>query len=422
MAGPPLDTILRNLRTLTNRQHAGRSDAELLARFVADRDEAAFEALVWRHGGLVYRLGRRLLGREADVEDAFQATFLILARDAARIGQRASLAGWLYRVAYRVAVRVRQRRRSFDALPAELPGPLPDPAEQFAERERCGLLLDEIARLPERYRLAVVLCCLQGKSNAQAASELGCPCGTIDSRLAWARRRLRDRLLRRGVAPALAGTLTLGLAWEAQAVAEKLAADIPSLAVAVAAGGQEAVSSLISRQSFHLLRGVHPMLSLSRIKVAVAALLLVAMIGVGAGDRKDARVAADDPPRPAATGFRPQEGEWQLQSSWKAGDGPVAALAFSPDGKGIAVGVTEANSKQGGITLYDPTNGKQIWQWLVTYGVKSVAFSPDGKRLASVEGGGVGVLREVPTGHELAALNGDLEVIGFAVNGDIYVG
>src|SRR3989442_14783632 len=117
MARRPLGSIFRNLSTLAERPHAARREADLLARFVADRDETAFEALVWRHGGLVYRLGRRLLGHESDVEDAFQATFLILARDAARIGRRASLAGWLYRVAYRVALRVRRRRRSFEPLP-----------------------------------------------------------------------------------------------------------------------------------------------------------------------------------------------------------------------------------------------------------------------------------------------------------------
>src|SRR5262245_7762840 len=218
MARPPLKTILHDICTLTGRPHAARSDADLLARFVADRDETAFEALVWRHGASVYRLGRRLLGREADVEDTFQATFLILARDAARIGRRDSLAGWLYRVAYRVALRVRRRRGSFEPLPEDLVGPNGEPVDRVVERERHGLLLDEIARLPECYRIAVVLCCLEGKTNVQAAGELGCPCGTIDSRLAWARRRLGERLTRRGVAPALAAATIAGMAWESRAV------------------------------------------------------------------------------------------------------------------------------------------------------------------------------------------------------------
>src|SRR5262249_10506792 len=163
------------------------------------RDEAAFEVLVWRYGPLVLGVCRRVLRHEQDAEDAFQATFLTLARKAAAVARGEALGGWLYRVAYRVALRARCRagrragyeRSGAEGLAREAPaGVWPD----------VRLVLDEeVSRLPARYRLPFILCCLEGKTHRAAAAALGCPAGTVASRLAWARRRLRDRLSRRGV-------------------------------------------------------------------------------------------------------------------------------------------------------------------------------------------------------------------------------
>src|SRR5262249_17946298 len=148
-------------------------DAELLRRFVLNRDEAAFELLVWRHGAMVLNLCRRMLRHEQDAEDAFQATFLALAGEAHRIGKRDSLGGWLYRVACRIAMKsraVRHRVRA-DGLP-DCFGPDTTAAVDGAEIR--ALIDAEVSRLPTKYRLPFVLCILSGRSNAEAAAEIGC--------------------------------------------------------------------------------------------------------------------------------------------------------------------------------------------------------------------------------------------------------
>ncbi len=186
----------------------GLSDAELLSRWVAGRDEAAFELLLWRHGPMVLGLCRRLLAHEADAEDAFQATFLALVRHGSAVGKREAVGAWLYKVAYRVALRLRAgaaRRPTFDPRAMDLPAPqTAGRADDFRT-----VLDEEVGRLPARYRAPFVLCHLEGRSGEEAARELGCPVGTVHSRLSRARRRLRDRLARRGIALS-AGALAAG--------------------------------------------------------------------------------------------------------------------------------------------------------------------------------------------------------------------
>src|SRR5262249_12014361 len=182
-----------------------------LRRYATLRDEAAFALLVRRHGPMVLAVCRRVLGRSHDVEDAFQATFLVLARRAASLARPGRRAHWLYGVAARtaptapsVAARRRAREKPLDGL--EFPKPA-DPALPGL----AAVLDEEISRLPAKYRSAFILCYLQGKTTAEAGQELHCPRGTVLSRLAWARERLRGRLTRRGVGltgVALAAALT----------------------------------------------------------------------------------------------------------------------------------------------------------------------------------------------------------------------
>jgi len=199
MTDHQLATILHELRR-TAAEQAGIGDAELLQRFVRNGDEASFELLMWRHARLVWNVCRRVLQNEHDAEDAFQVTFLALARRAGRIENAAFLAGWLYQVAYRAALTARTHRVKRRELPLNTVEPTVASAEgnAFSERDRSALD-QEISRLPERFQIPVVLCYLEGKSVSETALLLGWPRGTVASRLARARRRLRTRLARRGL-------------------------------------------------------------------------------------------------------------------------------------------------------------------------------------------------------------------------------
>jgi RNA polymerase sigma factor (sigma-70 family) len=196
-----LETLFRTGGT------AGLTEADLLHRFAADRDEAAFRALVARHGPRVLGVCRGILRDDHAADDAFQATFLVLAQRAGAIGRPERLGGWLAGVARRVARKARRaaaRRSDHEQRAARYAaGRSGEPA--VADRfEVAAVLAEELDRLPEGHRRAVVLCCLEGKTTDEAAQLLGWPRGTVGTRVARGRKRLRDGLLRRGVAPALA--------------------------------------------------------------------------------------------------------------------------------------------------------------------------------------------------------------------------
>jgi len=182
-----------------------QSDSALIDRFVSDRDQAAFELLVWRHGGLVFGACERILKESNAAEDAFQATFLILARKASTV--RGSLPAWLHRCARRVAVRAAQWRTTRREEPLEFE--LTAKASKEPDPELRSVLDSEIDRLPARLREAVILCYLDGRTTEEAAEILGIPRGTVLSRLSTARHRLSSRLRLRGVTLTAAG-LTVG--------------------------------------------------------------------------------------------------------------------------------------------------------------------------------------------------------------------
>ena len=187
---------------LDGRSVAGASEWQLLRLYLDRRDEVAFGAIVERHGPMVLGVCRRVLGDARDVEDAFQATFLILARKGGTLGEEDPVGHWLHGVARRVALRARTaaaRRRSHEkaVTPPEVA-----PAEDPAARELGAVLDEELARLPSKYRAPVVFCYLEGMTHEEAAGRLGWPLGTVKGRLARARDLLKRRLSRRGVAPA----------------------------------------------------------------------------------------------------------------------------------------------------------------------------------------------------------------------------
>ncbi len=166
------------------------SDSNLLDRFVRGRDEAAFTGIVRRHGLMVLSVCQRRLRREADVEDAFQAVFLALARSARSIVQRESLPGWLYRAAYLIALKAAgvRARRSTGSLPDRELSMSAAPASSPENEEAKSVLDEELAALSSKFRAAVVLCLVEGHTNSEAAAVLGVPVGTVDSRLSAARK------------------------------------------------------------------------------------------------------------------------------------------------------------------------------------------------------------------------------------------
>jgi RNA polymerase sigma factor (sigma-70 family) len=279
------NAVLRHIRGLAA---AEESDGQLLERFAAAREEAAFAALVRRHGPLVLGVCRRVLHQEQDAEDAFQATFLALARKAASAGRRATLGTWLYQVAYHAALRVRQqsalRRRREDRTP---PRPRPDLLAEVTGRELLTVLDEELHRLPERCRAPLVLCYLEGRTRDEAARELGWSLGTLKRRLEQGRVRLHDRLSRRGVA--LAGLLAAGAG--VTAVSPTMAAATARL---VAAGNQVAVPARVASLTAAGLRAVAAV----RRKAVGAALLAATLIALGAGlAYQGSAPAAGEPPR-----------------------------------------------------------------------------------------------------------------------------
>ena len=202
MATAQMDTVIRHLRRAVLRQDAAaRTDGQLLASFIDEKDEAAFEALVRRHGSMVFGVCRRVVRNHHDAEDAFQATFLVLARKASSVRPRERLANWLHGVALRIAMKARTTTAKREAREKQV---TEMPESEAARQERWSdlqLLLDqELHGLPENYRIPILLCDLEGKTIKEATQQLGWPQGTLAGRLARGRKLLAKRLANRGVA------------------------------------------------------------------------------------------------------------------------------------------------------------------------------------------------------------------------------
>ncbi|HZY83733.1 MAG TPA: sigma-70 family RNA polymerase sigma factor [Gemmataceae bacterium] len=285
MADERLGTLIRHLRRAVAPPSAvGLRDAQLLERFLRDRDEAAFELLLWRHGPMVLGTCRRVLRHAADVEDAFQATFLVLLRKAKSVSRGEALGGWLYRVAYRVALRARAaaRRRAERERPGPEAAAVPAPPAPAWDDLR-PVLDEEVSRLPAKEQSAFVLCHLQGKTHAEAGRELGCPAGTVSWRVARAKARLRGRLARRGLAlsaAALAGVVS------ANATAAPVPAALVSTALRAAllgGGARAAAAGAVSAPAAALTEGVLQAMLLTKVKGVAAVVLALAVVGGGGG-------------------------------------------------------------------------------------------------------------------------------------------
>jgi serpin B len=302
--------LLRQLRRMIGAARAETwTDAALLRRFTRSKDESAFAELVRRHGPMVLGVCRRRLGHAQDAEDAFQATFLVLARKAGSIRRRASVSGWLYRVACRLAADAREaaarRRAAEQSRPDQPPGPAA--ADEAERRELTPLLDEELLRLPEKYRRAVVLCCLEGKSLAAAAADLGWPLGTVAGRLSRARDLLRVRLSRRGLAPSAAiSAAALAEGTALAAVPAELAKAAVQSALIFRTG---AAAAGVSAPAAALAKGALRTMTVNKWKTA-AVLAVVVGTAVAGGVALWGRPPVEAPPvpeKPAPAADRPAD-------------------------------------------------------------------------------------------------------------------
>jgi len=375
------------------------SDAELLRRFVTQRDETSFELLLWRHGPMVWGVCRRVLGHTHDAEDAFQASFLALARKARMIGEGKSLPGWLYRVSLRAALaalKARRLRRRREEFTASLDGFVSndDPVQMTARHELAELLDGEIALLPEKFRLPFILCELQGRRRAEVAAELQCPLGTVESRLNRARAKLRNRLAKRGLVPPL-GLTTLAFPRALRATTVRLALSSGAAAPASVA--------LLTDQALH---GLAPY----SLKLSLAGVLSVCLMVAGIG-QATLRVPVNDDKQPSGSPVPepnrespvvkkddeplPKEALARVGSTrFRHGD-IVTSMAYSPDGKWVASASRDGtarvwDSKTGHLEIKVPLDGKEF---------PLVGFARKGKSLLVVDSQSVRII-DLATGKE----------------------
>jgi RNA polymerase sigma factor (sigma-70 family) len=297
---------LRHVQTLFSvGTVGGLTDGELLEWYknrTGEAAELAFAVLVERHGPMVLRVCREVLGDEHEAHDAFQATFLVLVRRADSLWTRHTLAPWLHEVARRVAGCARSamaRRRRHERRAAEMAAPS---ASEQGPDDFGPVLHEEVERLPERYRAAIVLCCLEGQTQAEAARHLGWRIGTVQSRLARGRERLRHRLIRRGIAPtAIVAALGAHTRAQAAAIPPALADSTIRGATQLATGsGSVAMSAYFSASVVALTKGLLRTMFLTKLKIAALAVLstciLASSVGILVGQETATRPDAARPP------------------------------------------------------------------------------------------------------------------------------
>jgi RNA polymerase sigma factor (sigma-70 family) len=344
---------------------SGVSDSQLLARFAAHRDELAeiaFAALVHRHGRMVLRVCEQVLGDRHAAEDAFQVTFLILARKAGSIGRPELVGHWLHGVALRTAREARmraarRRRRECARTENDPPEPMTDCRPELALvcREELEALHEAVAGLPERYRVPLVLCELEGLSYHDAALRMGCPVGTIGVRLSRARQRLREQLLRRGVAPSAALLAALLGADASLAGVPAVLVEATVQGAMALAAGKAATSGVVSATVVALAEAVERTMALARLKMALGLVFAagtaatVALVGPGVqiavppvSDLGGIQATSTSPP--ASIAGAPERGRSELVDE-PARLGNAAALARTaapaPDPTRGAPGTTD---------------------------------------------------------------------------------
>jgi RNA polymerase sigma factor (sigma-70 family) len=454
------ETLLRHLRRLVpTPAEDPEPDADLLRRYVRDRDERAFAALVRRHGGLVLGVCRRVLGDAHRAEDAFQAAWLVFARKAATVRPADGLAGWLHGVARQTARNVlrgeaRRRKHEGEARRVAATQERSDPLDKLTARELLLILDEEVCRLPECNRLPVLYCCWEGLSTEEAAQRLGWTPGSVKGRLERGRKLLHERLAKRGLT---------------------LSAALPS--AEVSRGGAEVPAALVADTVRAALAGAAGVTwaAMWRFKAALVVLLILGAGAWSAGlltrppsgqerpqqmtedaGRKTGRApvragndAYGDPLPPGAVArlgtvrFRYEGEATSLAFSpdskilagntrsgvilWDAASGkelrrlPVIApfnfphaLEFSPDGATLAVGAVEAMERgKGHLSLWEVATGKKLQTFSLPYSgppsryPRNVRFAPDGKSLAAAGEGAKAFILDLNSGRVRATFEND---------------
>jgi RNA polymerase sigma factor (sigma-70 family) len=278
MATSQLGEVLRHLRRAALHDGDGQTDGQLLEGFVCRREGAALEALVRRHGPMVWGVCRRALRNPQDAEDAFQATFLVLVRKAASVVPRELVGNWLYGVAYQTAWKARVTTAKRRAREQQVPQP-PEPAagEQDPWRDLRPLLDQELRRLPARYRAAIVLCDLEGKTRAEASRQLGVPEGTLSGRLTRGRAMLAKRLRGHGLVQPVG---VLASMWLPDSAPAALVSSTVEAAMRFAA---DPAAGGISLGVAALTEGVLNAMYRTKLRIVAGVLCLAAVIGLGVG-------------------------------------------------------------------------------------------------------------------------------------------
>jgi RNA polymerase sigma factor (sigma-70 family) len=329
MASQHESAILKSIQTLFKTgTTAGLSDGQLLERIgsgPAAMTEVAFEALLRKHGGMVWNVCRHVLRDVNDAEDAFQASFLVLLRKAGSIRKRNALGPWLYGVAYRIAVRAKKRAARRRLHENQGAARLAVAASPDSSLEELALLHEEVTRLPEKYRMPVILCYLEGRTNDDVARQLGWPVGTVSGRLARAKSLLRARLTQRGLAPsaALFGVTLKGELARAM-VPERLIEKTVSAFLGNPMQGPVA-GAAVANSVKSLAHGTLHTLSLTQSKWIAASLLASVTVATGAAmEWQDVKA------------LRAETGHLQVQSKKQAqdaGSDPIGKVSKSAPGE-----------------------------------------------------------------------------------------